>query len=130
MHGPNWDGFLNVSIIEISTLQQMEAWVQVPKGMNVLPSTSAFKTARFPDGGLVRKLEARFCVHCNKQIEGVDFFNTFAPVVVQWPIVCLLLLLSLTLDLATTKQVNYVSAFCQAPIDEDMVWNHPLDGED
>jgi len=52
------------------------------------------------------------------QIEGVDFFNTFAPVV-QWATVRLLLNLSITLDLESV-QVDYVSAFCQAPIEEDV----------
>jgi len=48
----------------------------------------------------------------------VDFFNTFAPVV-QWATVRLLLNLSITLDLESV-QVDYVSDFCQAPIEEDV----------
>ena len=82
MNGPNRDGFTDASVIEISTLQGMNAWTQVLRlpSMNILPSTWAFKIKRFPDG-LVRKLKARFCVRGDKQIEGVDFFDTFAPVV-------------------------------------------------
>ena len=45
---------------------------------------------------------------CHMQIDGVDFFNIFAPVV-QWATGRLLLNLSITLKLATV-QVNYVSA--------------------
>jgi len=85
--------------------------------MNVIQPTWAYKIKRFPDG-LVRKLKARFCVQGDMQIEGVDFFNTFAPVV-QWATVWLLLNLSITLDLESV-QVDYVSAFCQAPIEEDV----------
>ena len=119
MKGPNADGFLRASTLEIATLQEMNAWTQVPmtKKMNVLDSTWAFKIKRFPDG-LIRKLKARFCVRGDQQIEGIDFFDTFAPVV-QWSTVRMLLVLSLTLGLAT-KQVDYVSAFCQAPITEDV----------
>ena len=119
MKGPNADGFLRASTLEIATLQEMDAWTQVPvtKKMNVLDSTWAFKIKRFPDG-LIRKLKARFCVRGDQQIEGIDFFDTFAPVV-QWSTVRMLLVLSLTLGLAT-KQVDYVSAFCQAPITEDV----------
>ena len=119
MKGPNADGFLKASTLEIATLQEMDAWTQVPltKDMNVLDSTWAFKIKRFPDG-LIRKLKARFCVRGDQQIEGVDFFDTFAPVV-QWSTVRMLLVLSLTLGLAT-KQVDYVSAFCQALISEDI----------
>ena len=72
---------------------------------------------RDPDG-LVRKLKARFCVRGDMQIEGVDFFDTFAPVV-QWATVRILLILSITLKLET-MQVDYVSAFCQALIKEDV----------
>lgn len=124
MSGPNAEGFINASVLEISTLQHMDAWTQVLRlpSMNVLPSTWAFKIKRFPDG-LVRKLKARFCVRGDRQIEGVDFFDTFAPVV-QWSTVRLLLVLSISLGLAT-KQVDYVSAFCQAPIEEDVYIEHP-----
>ena len=124
MAGPNAEGFINASVLEVSTLQHMDAWTQIERtpDMNVLPSTWAFKIKRFPDG-LVRKLKARFCVRGDRQIEGVDYFDTFAPVV-QWSTVRLLLVLSVTLGLAT-KQVDYVSAFCQAPIEEDVYIEHP-----
>ena len=124
MSGEHADGFLRASTLEISTLQEMGSWEQVRKtpDLNVLDSTWAFKIKRFPDG-LVRKLKARFCVRGDQQIEGVDFFDTFAPVV-QWSTVRMMLVLSLTLGLAS-KQVDYVSAFCQAPIEEDVYVNLP-----
>jgi hypothetical protein len=84
--------------------------------MNVLPSTWAFKCKCFPDG-LVRKLKARFCVQGDRQVEGVDFFDTFAPVV-NWTTIRLMLILSTILGLAM-KQVDYTAAFMHAPIDKD-----------
>lgn len=81
--------------------------------MKVLPSTWAFKCKRFPDG-LVRKLKARFCVRGDCQIDGVDVFDTFAPVV-SWTTVRLMLILSVVLGLATT-QVDYTAAFVQAEL--------------
>jgi hypothetical protein len=48
--------------------------------MHVFPSTWAFKCKRFPDG-IIRKLKARFCARGDRQIEGLDFFETFAPLV-------------------------------------------------
>ena len=112
MNGPNTEDFWDASVKEISTLQKLSSWTQVKRqqGMKVIQSTWAYKIKRFPDG-LVRKLKARFCVRGDMQIEGVDFFNTFAPVV-QWATVRLLLNLSITLNLETI-QVDYVSAFCQ-----------------
>ena len=111
MKGEHTDGFLQASTLEIVMLQEMESWEQVPRSphLNVLDSTWAFKIKWFPDG-LVPKLKAHFCVQSDQQIEGINFFDTFAPVV-QWSTVWMMLVLSLTLGLAL-KQVDYVSAFC------------------
>ena len=51
-------------------------------------------------------------------MEGIDFFETYAPVV-AWPIVRLLLTLSIVCNLAT-QQVDYVNAFTQANVDDDI----------
>jgi hypothetical protein len=68
---------------------------------------------RYPDGSL-SKYKARFCAGGHRQIEGVDFFETFAPVV-NWTTVRLLLILSQVLSLSS-KQVDYTAAFVHAPI--------------
>jgi hypothetical protein len=56
-------------------------------------------------------------------VEGVDFFDTFAPVV-NWTMVCLMLVLSAILGLST-RQVDYTAAFVHAPVDEDMYIEMP-----
>jgi hypothetical protein len=119
MNGPHSDGFWEAMATELETLvNKMDAWKNVERQswMKVLPSTWTFKCKRFPDG-LIKKLKARFCVRGDKQLEGVDFFETFAPVV-SWTTVRLMLILSLVLGLAT-RQVDYTAAFLHAPIDED-----------
>jgi hypothetical protein len=63
----------------------------------------------------------RFCARGDHQIKGVDFFDTFAPVV-NWTSVRLLLILSAILSLST-KQVDYTAAFIHAPIDKDLNWD-------
>ena len=117
--GSNKEGFWDAMQVEIDTLAGLNSWDQVKRThkMNVIPSTWAFKVKRYPDG-LVRKLKARFCVRGDTQIEGVDFFDTYAPVV-SWTTVRIMMILSIILDLKT-KQVDYVSAFCQAPIDTEV----------
>ena len=119
MNGPNSEGFWEASAKEVATLQNIGTWEQVERkpDMNVIQSTWAFKIKRFPDG-LARKLKSRLCVRGDQQIEGVDFFDTYAPVV-QWSTVRMMFILSLQLGLAST-QVDYVSAFCQAPIEEEV----------
>jgi hypothetical protein len=118
MNGPKKDGYQHAMDMEMDILQEKEAWEEVDRtpDMNVIPSTWAFHCKRFPDG-LIRKLKARFCVRGDCQKEGVDFFDTYAPVV-SWTTVRLLLIISIVLGLAT-KQVDYTAAFVQAKLDED-----------
>ena len=59
----------------------------------------------------------------DQQIEGIDLFDTYAPVV-SWTTVRFLLVLSVVLKLAT-KQVDYVSAFIQAYIHDDIYVEMP-----
>ena len=76
-----------------------------------------FKIKRYPNGSL-KKYKARFCVHGNQQIYGVDVFETYAPVL-SWITVHLLLVLSLVLGLQT-QQVDYTNEFCQAPLEQNV----------
>ena len=124
MNGPNSKGFWEASLREVETLAGIGTWTQVKREswMNVIQSTWALRIKRFPDG-LVRKLKSRLCVRGDQQVEGVDFFETFAPVV-QWSTVRIMFILSLQLGLAS-MQVDYVSAFCQAPIEEDVYISIP-----
>ena len=116
MNGPYAEGYWEACKIEYDTLIRMGVWEEVAREpwMNVLPSTWAFRRKLFPNGE-VRKLKARFCARGDRQIYGIDFFDTFAPVV-NWTTVRLLLTLSAQLGLAT-KQVDYTAAFVHAPID-------------
>jgi hypothetical protein len=59
----------------------------------------------------------------DRQVKGVDFFATFAPVV-NWTTVHLMLILSSILGLST-YQVDFMAAFIHAPIDEDMYVDMP-----
>ena len=123
-NGPQADGYWQAMGAELETLKAKDSWevVERTKDMNVLPSTWAFKCKRFPDGS-VRKLKARFCVRGDKQKEGIDYFETYAPVV-SWQTVRMLMILSIKLNLCT-KQVDYTAAFVQAPITEEVYVEPP-----
>ena len=73
----------------------------------------------------VNSSKARFCVRRDLQIEGMEFFETYAPVV-QWSTVCALLVMSIVLNLAT-QQIDFSNAFCQADIDEEVYVEMPKD---
>jgi hypothetical protein len=128
MNGPLAEGYWQACIKEYKTLVKMDVWEEVEREgwMNILPGTWAFKCKRFPDG-LVWKLKARFCAMGNHQVENVDYFETFAPVV-TWNTVRILLAMSLLLKLAT-KQVDYTAAFDHAPIDKPPGYDDMMDLE-
>ena len=65
----------------------------------MLTSTWAFKKKRYPDE-LLKKFKAIFCVRGDQQVDGLDVFETFAPVV-AWIAVRILLTLSMILGLKT-----------------------------
>ena len=121
--GVHAEGFWEAMKLEIDTLSTLGAWSLVPRTreMSILPSTWAFRIKRFPSG-LVKNLKFRICVMGNKQVD-VDPFECYAPVV-SWMTVRLMLILSIILDWKSV-QVDYASAFCQAPIHEDVYVSQP-----
>ncbi len=82
MNGPFADEYWKVAEKAIITLEGMGAWdvVECEDDMNSINGTWDFKCKRFPNG-TVKKFKARFCAHGDQQLEGIDFFETYAPVV-------------------------------------------------
>ena len=117
MNGPFSEEYWKASVKELETLEDMDAWevVDQTSDMNVIDSIWAFKLKRYPDG-LIKKFKARFCARGDQQLEGVDFFETYAPVV-QWTTVRLLLILEILLNLKS-KQGDVTAAFLHADLDE------------
>ena len=124
MNGPNAAGFFKAMEIEIQTLLDMETFDIIDKlpWMKVVSSTWAFKVKRYPDGS-IRKLKARLCARGYEQVEGIDYFETFAPVV-QWVTIRLILVMTVLLGLEN-QQIDYTAAFVQAPIDTDVYIQMP-----
>ena len=94
MSGPHKEQFLKAMFDEIKTLEKLKTWnviqkSDVPSDQKVIPSTWAFKIKRYPDGRL-RKFKARFCVRGDRQEEGVDYHESYAPVV-SWATVRMLM---------------------------------------
>ena len=115
MTGPDAAGFISAMEVEITTLSQLRVYDLVPRPMQkVISGVWAFKRKRYPHGA-IRKLKARYCARGFEQKQGIDYFETFAPVV-MWVTVRLLLIMSIIMDL-DTKQIDYTAAFVHAPID-------------
>ncbi len=80
---------------------------------NVLPSTWVFKIKCYPDGW-VKKFKARCCARGEKQQEGIDYFETWAPVI-QWLTVHTVMTLSVKLNLLSV-QYNITAVFIHARV--------------
>jgi hypothetical protein len=122
MNGALADDFRKSMELEWDMLNVvMKDWYIVERQpwMNVMPSTWSIRCKRFTDG-LTRKLKARLCVRGEKQMEGIDFLETFARVF-NWKTVRIMLIISLIYDFATL-QVDYAAAFTQSDIDKPTNW--------
>lgn len=127
LSGPHRQEFQEAMAKEIQELEEHGTWKVIersslPRGANVLPSTWAFKVKRFPDGRM-RKFKARFCVRGDRQIEGVDYFEKYSPVV-SWSTVRMMLCVAASQGLAT-RQVDFSNAFVQAKLSEDVYIETP-----
>ena len=116
--GRRWEQIseaLQRSIGHEETLERIKAWTVVERedGMNILPGTWAFKLKRYPDGK-VKKFKARFCARGDRQKEGIDFTETYAPVA-QWTTVRMMLILECLLGLKS-KQGDISCAFLHAEL--------------
>jgi hypothetical protein len=111
MNGPLKQEYLQAAVKEIETLEAMDAWAP-----NVIDSIWAFKLKQFPNG-MMKKFKARFCARRDQQLEGVDFFETYVPVV-QWTTVQLMLILEILLQLKS-KQGDATAAFLHGELGPD-----------
>jgi hypothetical protein len=122
MNGPLKADWYKSCKVELDALQKKDSWEVVDRlpHMNVLPSTWAFHVKRYPSGE-IQKLKARFYAGGHHQIQHLDFSDTFSHVV-NWTTVRLMLILSQVLNLLSSSQVDYISAFVQSPIGDADVY--------
>jgi hypothetical protein len=125
--GPIQAEFWQAMHVELNTLvNEFKCWDLVPRlpQMNVLPSKWAFKIKRFPDG-TVKKFKACFCACGDRQKEGIDFFETWAPVV-QWSTIQIVMVLAAKLGLRSV-QCDITAAFIhgRVPPEEEIYVHQP-----
>jgi hypothetical protein len=119
MRGPFQGEFYDAMQVELATLStDFKCWDLVPRlpDMNVLPSTWAFKIKRYQDGSL-KKFKARFCARGDRQLEGVDYFETWAPVV-QWATIRIVLIQAVKLGFCSA-QCDITAAFIHTLLPEE-----------
>ena len=83
----------------------------------------SFKRKRFPSGALM-KHKAQLCAHGGMQIWGIDFWETYSPVV-NWITVRTLLAIAAIHNLPTSS-IDFVLAFPHAELDVIVTWSYQL----
>jgi hypothetical protein len=109
---------------EYQSLVENNTWklTPLPEGKNLISSKWVFKRKRNADGS-VAKFKARFVARGFSQVEGVDYFETFAPVARFTSI-------RATIALAAQKgwkiyQMDVDNAFLNAPVEEEIYVEQP-----
>jgi hypothetical protein len=94
--------------------------------MNDLPSTQAFKIKCFPDG-TVKKFKAHSCAPGDPQKEGINFFETWA-LVVLWSKIQVVMVLTAKLGLHAV-QCDITATFIHRHVPpEEEIYIHQLRG--
>ena len=102
-----------------------EVWerANVPKEQDVLPAVWAFKRKRRIDTREVYKYKARLNIHGGRQKHGVNYWETYSPVV-NWFSIRLCLIMTLIFGWKT-RQIDFVLAFPQADVECDLFMQLP-----
>ena len=95
----------------------------LPANAKTILAIWSFKRKRFPDGRIM-KHKARLCAHGGMQKWGIDYWETYSPVV-NWITVRTLMALSQIHGLET-KSIDFVLAFPQAELDTDVYMELPF----
>ena len=91
--------------------------------MKVLPAVWAMRRKRRITTGEVYKWKARLNIHGGKQEYGINYWETYAPVI-SWTTIRLYLILSI-LNKRVTRQIDFVLAYPQAEIECDLYMEIP-----
>jgi hypothetical protein len=113
--------FREAQLVELDALKKRNCWTVVkrPKGRKVVGTRWVFDVKFNPDG-TIRKYKARFVVKGYSQVKGVDFDETYSPVISM-------VILRLVLAIAVKEgweifQLDIGNAFVNAPIGDQEIY--------
>jgi hypothetical protein len=119
--------FIEAKRPEIEGLVDIKTFEFIPKP-NLTPKTRYLdliwtcRRKRRPDGYL-KKYKARLCMNGSRQIQDIDYTESFAPVV-QWSTIRMVNTLAAMHNLKG-KHINCTQAFPQAKVEEDIYIQFP-----
>jgi hypothetical protein len=128
MKEPDSKQFEQAMVDEVTSHTDLGNWeivpkTEIPEGTSLLPSVWAMRRKRHIATQEAYKWKARLNVHGGKQEHGVNYWETYSPVV-SWTTIRLYLAMSI-LNKWCTRQVDFVLAFPQADIECPMFMEIP-----
>jgi Reverse transcriptase (RNA-dependent DNA polymerase) len=119
MRGPGTDKWLEAVAAELGSLQQMGVYdvVERPPDRKIIPTKWVFKTKRGPNGDIIR-YKGRVVAKGYAQVPGLDYDETFAPVV-KFTTIRTLLALAAHHDLEI-HQLDIKTAFLHGELKEEI----------
>ena len=96
---------------------------QIPKHCTILPSVWQLRRKRHLATGKIKKYKARINVGGSRMIKNKHYDQTYSPVA-SWAIIRLLMTIA-AVHRWPTKQLDYVFAFPQAPIERELYMSIP-----
>ena len=124
---PDKHQFIEAMLTETAVHEKRNHWTimkrkDMPSAAKTILSIWSFKRKRLPDGQ-ISKYKARLCAHGGMQSWGVDYWETYAPVV-NWMSVRFILTIA-KIHKLDTKVIDFVLAFPQAKLDVDVFMEVP-----
>ena len=119
-----WDQWYRAMNDEVKALQDNDTWdlVRPPTDRDVIPGKWVYKV-KLGHGGQVDKYKARYVAKSFKQVEGLDYFETFAPT-------CKPATFRILLQLSAKQghvmhQFDVKTVFLHSPIEEEVHLEQP-----
>ena len=125
---PDVKEFVTAVVKEVNGHVENKNWELVPRDTvpqdaQIVPSVWSMRRKRDLTTNDIKSHKARLNLHGGKQIYGMNYYETYAPVV-TWFAIRLIIIFG-TLFLWALCQVDFVMAYPQAPIEEDMYMELP-----
>ena len=96
---------------------------EVPPDQDVIPAVWAMRRKRDITTNEITKYKARLNINGGKQVYGLNYYETYAPVV-TWFAIRLVIILAVLFNLAM-RQIDFTLAYTQAPVETDLYMELP-----
>ena len=128
MKAPDRAQFLKAMECKIKGHEEGNHWVlipkqQVPKGTRVLDAVWSMRRKCHIESQEIYKWKACLNVHGGQQVQGINYWDTYTPVV-AWLIIRFFFILAI-IQGWKTRQLDFIMAFPQAPIQTPLYMNIP-----